>query len=281
MDSRSMGTSVDTNPDLNIITTLKHILFNTEDIQQSLTHVRKWQHSETKLLALHQRRLHAAASAYSWTRVCEQLEHHDSVQRLRHAIEEATAQYQKPEKGMIKDVRIRVLIDHDGHIRVESTPMGERKPLETLRNDTLHHIPLDARSTSLSPDSRYSIVSVDSSPTMPSRYTMYKTTYRVPWDKARERAGITKCPPGEREVLLFNPKHEIMEASLCTVYFHRQGKWVVPAPDTGGMQSVTKTWALEAGLCVEGLIRLDDLQDGEAVWLSNALRGFFPGKIHL
>ncbi|KAI1608753.1 aminotransferase [Exophiala viscosa] len=281
MESGHMGGSIDTNPDLNIITTLKHILFNTEDIQQLLPPITKWQETETKLLTLHQHRLHAAASAYSWTAVCEHLERHDSIPRLRHAIVEASAQYQKPEKGMIKDVRIRILIDHDGHIRAEGTPMGEPKVLETLRNDTLLHIPLDARSSGFSPDSRYSIVSVDSLPTTPGRYTMYKTTYRAPWDRARERTGITKCAPGEREVLLFNPKHEIMEASLCTVYFYRQRQWVVPASDTGGMQSVTKTWALEAGLCVEGLIKVDELQDGEAVWLSNALRGFFPGKIRL
>jgi branched-subunit amino acid aminotransferase/4-amino-4-deoxychorismate lyase len=159
--------------------------------------------------------------------------------------------------------------------------MGEPRALETLQNDSLTHIPLDARIPALSPDTRYSVVSVDSTPTTPARYTMHKTTFRVPYDVARARAGITKCPPDEREVLLFNPKREIMEASLCTVYFYRQGRWVVPAQDTGGMISVTKLWALEAGLCVEGPVKLDEIEAGEVVWLSNALRGFFPGKVHV
>jgi branched-subunit amino acid aminotransferase/4-amino-4-deoxychorismate lyase len=72
-----------------------------------------------------------------------------------------------------------------------------------------------------------------------------------------------------------------MEASLCTMYFYRHGTWVVPAYESGGMVSATKLWAIDSGFCAERPIKLDEVEDGETVWLSNALRGFFLGKISI
>ena len=45
------------------------------------------------------------------------------------------------------------------------------------------------------------------------------------------------------------------------------------------MQSVTRMHALEKQWCVEGVVERDSVTDGEIVWLGNAVRGFFAGKI--
>merc|ERR1711939_1088838 len=267
-----MDASVEADPTFRIITTLKSILFNTGDIQQSRLLITQWQETSKKPLVWHRRRLRAAAQAYNWTNVCEQLDEPDCMPTLERIIETATTRHAQPENGMIKDIRIRVLIDRSGSLQVESVPMGEAKPLRTLETDISHQPP---------PNGRGSLISLDTVPTVPALHTLHKTTYRAPYDAARERAGIAKCPPGEREVLLFNPEQEIMEASLCAVYFYRNGKWVAPSCETGGMISATKLWAMDSGFCTERPIKLDEVKDGETVWLSNALRGFFLGKISI
>jgi len=276
-----MDASAEQDPAFRIITTLKNILFNTEDIQQSRPLISQWHEISKTLLVRHQRRLRAAAQAYNWTNVCEQLDKPDCMQTLESVIEDATSRHPQPENGMIMDIRIRILIDRDGSIQAESVPMGEPKPLRTLETDSSHRPPSNGPPPSLSANGRCSIICLDTVSTVPALHTLHKTTYRAPYDAARERAGITKCPPGEREVLLFNPEWEVMEASLCAVYFYRHGKWVVPPSESGGMVSATKLWAIDSGFCTERPIKLDEVEDGETLWLSNALRGFFLGKISI
>ncbi|KIW61609.1 hypothetical protein PV05_01710 [Exophiala xenobiotica] len=229
-----MDASAEQDPTFRIITTLRSILFNTGDIQKSRPLITQWHETSKNLLIWHRRRLRAAAQAYKWTNVCEQLDEPDCMLALGRVIEDATTRYAQPEIGMIKDIRIRLLIDRSGSLQVESVPMGEAKPLRTLETDISHQPPSNGPPWSLSPNGRGSLISLDTVPTVPALHTLHKTTYRAPYDAARERAGIAKCPPGEREVLLFNPEQEIMEASLCAVYFYRNGKWVAPSCETGG-----------------------------------------------
>ena len=87
--------------------------------------------------------------------------------------------------------------------------------------------------------------------------------------------------PAQSEVLLFNEKREITEASLCTPFFFQRGVWTTPPLSSGGNAGVSRRMALEAGLCVEEVLHIDELVDGQIIWLSNAVRGFMQGKLHL
>jgi 4-amino-4-deoxychorismate lyase len=116
--------------------------------------------------------------------------------------------------------------------------------------------------------------SVPSSP-----FTLHKTTYRPMYDTAR-----SILPPpsaGDAEVLIYNTNGEISEGSVTTAYFYRGGRWVTPPLSSGGNAGTTRRWALERKLCVEAVVMVTDLVNGEYCWLSNGVRGFLPGKIQL
>jgi branched-subunit amino acid aminotransferase/4-amino-4-deoxychorismate lyase len=83
-------------------------------------------------------------------------------------------------------------------------------------------------------------------------------------------------------VLLWNASGQITEGSILTPYFYRKGKWITPAvevEDHGGQQGTSRRWALERGLCQEGIVDKKSIRIGERVWLSNGVRGFGWGRI--
>lgn len=117
-------------------------------------------------------------------------------------------------------------------------------------------------------------VILDSQPTEASLYTEIKTSHRTDYDRARQDAGLT--PASNTEVLLYNSKGEVMDGSITTAYFFRDGKWVTT--QAGGLEGTTRRFALDHELCsiAQPAVRIDTLKDGEVIWLSNAFRGFFP-----
>ena len=123
------------------------------------------------------------------------------------------------------------------------------------------------------------------SPTLctPNFHTRYKTTDRSQYDKAR-----SALPNGDEdddlvaEILMVNPKGDIMEGSITTAYFNHMGTWITPAESSGGNLGVTRRWALEQDLCEEGLISMNSVQVGslgEKIVLSNGARGFGWGRV--
>jgi len=84
---------------------------------------------------------------------------------------------------------------------------------------------------------------------------------------------------GFPEVLLFNYGDEIMEGSICTPYFFRGGHWITPNVSCGGNVGTTRRYALEQGLCEDGIIMKDSVKVGEMVVLSNGVRGFGWGIV--
>ena len=120
----------------------------------------------------------------------------------------------------------------------------------------------------------------DTARTEKSPYTMYKTTSRDMYVSARERVGILGM--GERkEVLVVNEEGEVMEGSSTSPFFWREGRWVTPGLECGGQNGTTRRWALERGFCVEGVVRVGELVDGEECWISNGVRGFQLGRVKL
>lgn len=119
-------------------------------------------------------------------------------------------------------------------------------------------------------------VYLDTQPTEKSVHTSFKTSQRHAYDRARQAAGCTLN--GSIEVLLYNPASQVMDASITTPYFHRDGRWVTPPMSAGGQQGTTRRWALANHLCSEANVAVDSLREGEVVWLSNAARGFFTAS---
>jgi 4-amino-4-deoxychorismate lyase len=120
-------------------------------------------------------------------------------------------------------------------------------------------------------------VTLDSEPTEPSESTMYKTSDRIPYARSRVSASIPDLA-AHKEVLLHNSNGEILDGSLSTPYFYRNGRWVVPQSSSGGLQGVSRRWALENRLVEEQVVSKESMQVGEVVWLSNGMRGFYYAK---
>ncbi|OJD22532.1 hypothetical protein ACJ73_06119 [Blastomyces percursus] len=161
-------------------------------------------------------------------------------------------------------------------------------------------------------------VRLDTQPTNPSLFTRHKTTARDHYMASRVRAGITASPLDRTEVLIYNPAGEVMEGSITTVYFRRRRKrdlgptasipvpeegrsggdddisgpaddsycyWVTPPLSSGGNAGTSRRYALAAGMCVEEVVRVEELREWEGqlgkVWLSNGVRGFMLAVLRL
>jgi hypothetical protein len=209
---------------------------------------------------------------------------------LEDAIEKAArtmmSSHQLPDfDGKHMSLRVRILLSNQNSVQIEVAPLPgvTSSPARVLQQqiDMYTRTPF-----TLSPDtSKYpkpSRIQIAKSSTEPSRFTRRKTTYRKPYDDARAHATpplLPKDPPTMRELLLFNPSNQIMEASLSAVYFYQGGKWVTPHRTCGGVSSVTNMYSLDEGWCEEGVITKESVKPGELIWLSNAVRGFFPGVV--
>lgn len=143
------------------------------------------------------------------------------------------------------------------------------------------------------------IVHADRTHTTPSPFTSHKTTSRDMYTIARERVGIkTMAEPQEvliisngqnprldannsANIVITSAEGDIMEGSLTSVYFFRNGRWVTPPLSSGGQAGTTRRWLLEKGLCEEEKVNVESLVDGEECWISNGVRGLIWGKVKL
>ena len=120
----------------------------------------------------------------------------------------------------------------------------------------------------------------------PSLFTRYKTSNRRVYDKAlalppKNPSGTTleNGVPLNTEVLIVNERWEIMEGCRFTPYFRRGDKWITPAAVCGGNLGTTRRWALEKGLCEEGVVKGGSVKYYDIIVLSNGARGFEAGIV--
>jgi len=92
----------------------------------------------------------------------------------------------------------------------------------------------------------------DPSLTPPTSYTSYKTTSRDMYNSARERVGIQDMAEKREVLLVAGQEGEIMEGSLTSPYFWRNGKWTTPPVSSGGQIGTTRRWALDQGYVAGG-----------------------------
>ena len=121
----------------------------------------------------------------------------------------------------------------------------------------------------------------------PTLFTRHKTSSRHQYDKAL--AILPARPPElvlngvqlETEVLIVNNDWEIMEGCRSTPYFRRRddNKWITPAERCGGNLGTTRRWALEQGLCEEGVVKGGSVKYNDIIVLSNGVRGFQAGIV--
>lgn len=230
------------------------------------------------MLPYHRDRILQAAEYFGWEAAASRIRGPEGLAYLTGKLLEVIDTSIQPPQP----VRIKVLLDHDGIITVEATPIHEAASKDTLFPERLPPPRSEGRLGEGVPETREPwVVLLDPALTKPSSETAYKTTSRDMYTDARQRAGI-KTFTDKRDVLLISNKdQEVMEGSLTSVYFWRAGRWTTPPISSGGQIGTTRRWALEKGLCVEGIVTADSLLDGEECWISNGVRGFNWGTVKL
>lgn len=168
--------------------------------------------------------------------------------------------------------KVRIVVSASGGIDITSSTVPSVSQIAFFPN-TLDDI------LQLKPTYR---VFVTSRRSATSFSTKYKTTDRSVYDEVRSALPDPIESPLPMEVLLVNNDKEVMEGSLTTPYFKRDGVWITPAANCGGNLGTTRRWALEKALCEEELFSVDRIQfdsPGEKIVLSNGVRGFGWGMI--
>jgi len=245
----------------------------------------------TYLFKYHCDRLREAAGCRGWydAQKCEELKR---PERLYERLLNAVYMFEKA-NGTLNNsngpYKIRIEIQYHGKVRIQvaSDLSPHKDPL--LYPRTLD-IPSEISSPSIfsstssfkhmaNPAHRSNIfkVMLDALPTTKSLHTKAKTEYRGPYDYARMGAHLESYQDA-KEVLLFNADGEIMDASITTPYFHREGIWITPHVSCGGQHGTSRRYALDHGLCKQGIVKVDSLCQGEIIWLSNAVKGFFTAR---
>lgn len=247
------------------------------------------------MLTYHRDRMLRAATHWGWSQAVETLDGPKGLDKLHQFIIDTLKQNLGDRWGPdCGSMRVKIVLAKDGdlslqHSTVLETTLANLFPAQLPAPDSLDDLRSPPGEQTLGPLSLsppYDVY-IDADITSASEFTHFKTTKREMYDEARQRAGL-KITDTTKEVLIVNETDgSIMEGSLTTPYFWRDGGWVTPSVSkafgardgAGGQDGTTRRWALERDLAVEGMVRAADVADGEAVWLSNGVRGFVFGRV--
>jgi 4-amino-4-deoxychorismate lyase len=245
-------------PDFQLFSSLRYdplltpLSINTEAWDGVIKHF-----SPIYMLPYHRDRMLQAAEHFGWTAAADAIRGPDGFTHLLKKLTE-TIDTQSP-----TPLRVRVLLSKDGTITVEPSPTPDSSnealypqripPLKSaskmkvspLTGGALELGDRDSIHGDPPRDQPFDVIP-DTVETTPSSYTSYKTTSRDMYTDARQRVGI-KDMTARQEVLLVSDSGEIMEGSLTSPYFWRDGKWTTPSVASGGQIGTTRRWALEKG----------------------------------
>ncbi|KAK3956971.1 aminotransferase [Pseudoneurospora amorphoporcata] len=233
------------------------------------------------MLPYHRDRILRAATHFKWPAVVSLLSGDSGLETLSSFIFSSLSDEQ-----LSRPNRIRVTVSEKGKLGITISPVPEVPSTYNLFPFSLPVPGTDVPVISLVGTATPFEVVVDNQESKKSAYTHFKTTKRQVYDEARKRHGIALTD--RKEVLLVSEEGEVMEGSIATPYFWRDGRWVTPPVrdeeggwGSGGNEGTTRRWALERGIAVEEVVLADSLVDGEECWLSNGGRGFYFGKVKL
>jgi para-aminobenzoate synthetase / 4-amino-4-deoxychorismate lyase len=148
--------------------------------------------------------------------------------------------------GARRALRIRLLVDRRGEIRIEQFPLEISTAVVQVR---LAAMPID--------------------PADP--FLFHKTTYRRQQD--RERTSSSD------EIVLWNPAREITETSTANIVVDVAGRMVTPPLECGLLAGTMRAELLAAGAVLEKRISIDQLVDAGQFWLINSVRGRRPARL--
>jgi para-aminobenzoate synthetase/4-amino-4-deoxychorismate lyase len=99
-------------------------------------------------------------------------------------------------------------------------------------------------------------------------FLYHKTTHRAVYERAR--ASRPDCD----DVLLWNERGELTEATTANVVVSLDGRLVTPPVESGLLAGVLRAELIETGVAREQTLTVDDLARCQAIYLVNSLRGW-------
>ncbi len=127
-----------------------------------------------------------------------------------------------------------------------------------------------------SPPFRMAALDLEPLPEAGGPLCIHKTTRRDHYRQRHERA----AQRGADEAILVNDRGEVTEGTRTNVWVERDGRLWTPPLASGGLAGVMRAHVLatrpDAG---EAVVAPDDLAAAEAVYLSNALRGWMRVEV--
>jgi para-aminobenzoate synthetase/4-amino-4-deoxychorismate lyase len=115
-------------------------------------------------------------------------------------------------------------------------------------------------------------------------YLRHKTTRREVYDRALERARErarreTPAPPPPDDVLLWNREGELTETTVANLVLRLDGRLVTPAAACGLLPGTIRAELLARGRIAERVVKVEELDRAEALYLINSLRGWIPARL--
>lgn len=143
---------------------------------------------------------------------------------------------------------VRLTLGAAGDVEVEAWPLAD----EPFRTVVVHPEPVEEAGGPLC-----------------THKTTRRDHYRRRYDWARQR--------GADEAVLLNPAGEVTEGSRTTVWVERSGRLWTPPLSAGGLAGVMREHVLASRPeAHEAPLAPEDLRSADALFLSNALRGWMP-----
>jgi para-aminobenzoate synthetase/4-amino-4-deoxychorismate lyase len=101
----------------------------------------------------------------------------------------------------------------------------------------------------------------------------HKTTRRALYDEE------LRARPECREVLFLNQRGEVTEGSFSNIVVSLGGELLTPALGCGLLPGTLREELLQEGALREAVLTLDDLENCDAFWLINSVRGWRRGQL--
>ena len=101
----------------------------------------------------------------------------------------------------------------------------------------------------------------------------YKTTRRDLYTRARATR------PDTDEVVLWNERGEVTEATIANIVAELDGTWYTPPLSCGLLPGVFRAAVLDSNMVRERVITKDDLRRATRLWLINSLREWVKARL--
>ncbi len=108
-----------------------------------------------------------------------------------------------------------------------------------------------------------------------SLWLEHKTTNRAFYDEPRVAAHAASAVD---EVLFLNERAELTEGSITNLFIERDGRLLTPALSSGLLPGTLRAELIAHGKAEEAVLHLDDLEQADAIWLGNSVRGLMRAQ---